>query len=149
MHYFDIIYESGIQYSINCMIGFPFDTRELVFDTIRFVKQVKGYDAITVSIFTPYRGTVLREQAIKAGWLDRETPTVHTTATSMLRMPHFTAEQIDGLMMAFPLYVEFDESVWPEIEKAERFLPGGDDVLKKYSEIYRERRWGSTETKTG
>ncbi len=142
LSYFNIIDESGIQYSINCIIGFPLETREMVFDTIRFVKQIKGYDTITVSIFTPYRGTVLREDAIKAGWLDPDALTVHTTASSMLDMPYFTRKQIDGLMKTFPLYVEFDETVWPEIEKAERSEPEGDEIYERYSSIYKERRWG-------
>jgi radical SAM superfamily enzyme YgiQ (UPF0313 family) len=142
LRYFEIIDKSGIDYSINCIIGFPFETREMVFDTIRFVRKIKGYDSITVSIFTPYRGTVLREQAIQAGYLDPDALTVHTTALSMLNMPHFTAKQIDGLMKTFPLYVEFDESQWPEIEKAERFEPGGEEILVKFSEMYRKRRWG-------
>jgi anaerobic magnesium-protoporphyrin IX monomethyl ester cyclase len=94
-----------------------------------------------VSIFTPYRGTVLRQQAIEAGWLDPEARTTHTTSRSMLKMPHFNADQIDGVMRTFPLYVEFDQGVWPEIEKAERFEPEGEEILKRYSEIYRQRRW--------
>ncbi|MFA5238575.1 MAG: radical SAM protein [Phycisphaerae bacterium] len=141
---FNIINKSGLKYSINYIIGFPFETRELVFDTIRFAKQIKGFDAITVSIFTPYRGTILRQQAIDNGWLDPDILTVHTTASSMLNMPNFTSEQIDGLMRTFVLYVEFDESVWPELEKAEKFEPGGDDILSKYSKIYQERMWKET-----
>lgn len=146
LHYFDIIDKSGIQYSINCIIGFSFEMREMVFDTIRFVKRLKGYDAITVSIFTPYRGTLMREVAIREGWLDPDVLTEHTTATSMLNMPHFTARQIDGLMKTFPLYVEFDESVWPEIERIERFESGSEKILAHYSAIYREQRWGQRVT---
>jgi len=142
LQYFKIIDDSGIIYSINCIIGFPYETREMVFDTIRFVKQIKGYDTVTISIFTPYRGTILREEAIKEGWLDPHETTVHTTASSMLKMPHFTARQIDGLMQTFPLYVEFDESVWPGLEKIERFEPGSEKLLSHYSNIYKERRWG-------
>jgi len=143
LQYFKIIDESGIQYSINCIIGFPFETRENVFNTIRFVKNIKGYDSITVSIFTPYRGTILRDKAVKMGWLGPDSLTVHTTAASILNMPNFTARQIEGLMRTFPLYVEFDESAWPEIEKVEFFLPEGDEILERYSKLYRERRWGN------
>lgn len=142
LRYFDIIYESGIQYSINCIIGFPFETRERIFETIQFVKQIKGFDSITVSIYVPYRGTKLREVAIDAGWLDPDRLTVHTTASSMLNMPHLTAKQIDGFMRTFPLYVEFDKSVWPEIEIAERFDPVGEEMFAKYSDIYRKHLWG-------
>jgi radical SAM superfamily enzyme YgiQ (UPF0313 family) len=142
LRYFNIIDKSDIKYSINCIIGFPYENRDMVFDTIRFVRSIKGYDAITVSIFTPYRGTILREVAIKEGWLDSHAFTVHTTNTSMINMPHFSAKQIDGLMRTFPLYVEFPEVDWPEIRKAETFELEGEEVFKRYSMVYRERRWG-------
>jgi anaerobic magnesium-protoporphyrin IX monomethyl ester cyclase len=136
---FNVIYQAEIEYSINCIIGFPFETRQMVFDTIRFVKQIRGYDSITVSTYVPYRGSKLREDAINAGWLDPDAFTLHTTSSSMLKMPHFSSRQIEGLMQTFPLYVEFDESDWPEIEKAERFEPEGEEILARYSKIYRER----------
>lgn len=142
LKYFDLIDNSGISYSVNCIIGFPYETRETALDTIRLVKRIRGYDAITVSIFTPYRGTPLREQAIKEGWLDPDSLTVHTTSTSLLKMPHFTAHQIDGLMRTFPLYVQFDESEWADLAKAERFEPEGEVVFARYSQMYKERRWG-------
>lgn len=138
---FGIIDQSGIEYSINCMIGFPHETRELVFDTIRLVKRIRGYDSITVSIFTPYRGTVLRQAAVDNGWLDPQALTVHTTSASALKMPYFSREQINGLMRTFPLYVEFDESEWPKIEKAERETAEGNRILAYYSKLYEERRW--------
>lgn len=142
LQYFDIINKSGITYSINYMIGFPSETREMVFETIGLAKKINGYDALTISIFTPYRGTQLRQEAIKSGWLDPNLMTVHTTASSMLTMPQFTSRQIDGLMNTFPLYVKFDESAWQEIEKAERFKPEGEEILERYSKMYRELQWG-------
>ncbi|MEW6407126.1 MAG: radical SAM protein [Patescibacteria group bacterium] len=141
LHYFNIISDSGIDFSINYIIGFPFETREMVFDSIRLAKQIKGYDSITVSIFTPYRGTILRQAAIEAGWLDPDALTTHTTASSIFKMPLFTSRQIDGLIRTFPLYVEFEESLWAEIGKAEMFEPGGEEILAKYSELYKKRRW--------
>jgi hypothetical protein len=45
-------------------------------------------------------------------------------------------------MRTFNLYVEFDESEWPEIEKAEQLTKEGDDVYKEYSTEYRKRLWG-------
>ncbi len=139
--YFDIINESGISYSINYILGFPHETRSIVFDTIRFAKLIKGYDAITVSIFTPYRGTALRSEAIQNGWLDEKQLTVHTTASSILQMPQLTSMQIDGLIRTFPLYVEFDESHWPDLERIERFDPGSDELFEQYARIYREKHW--------
>lgn len=145
---FNAIDESGIQYSINCIIGFPYETREHVFDTIRLARRIRGYDSITVSIYTPYRGTVLREEAIRNGWLDPAAMTTHTTATSMLNMPDFTAKQIDGLMQTFPLYVEFDESEWPMIERVELFQGNWEEALGRFQAEYARRRWGKDAMKS-
>ena len=50
---FKTIHASGIAFSANLIIGFPGrETRELVMETVELVKQIKGYDTITVSIFT-------------------------------------------------------------------------------------------------
>jgi len=144
---FNVIDKSGISYSINCIIGFPYETREMVFDTIGLMKQIKGYDAVTVSIFTPYRGTVLRDETIREGWLDPQALTVHTTSRSMLDMPYFTAAQINGMMRTFPLYVEFDKSEWPMIEKAELFTSEGDEIFNNYAKQYMKRRWGEEQSK--
>jgi hypothetical protein len=38
--------------------------------------------------------------------------------------------------------VEFDESHWPEIAKAEGFYQQGEEVFRRYSEYYVARRWG-------
>lgn len=40
------------------------------------------FDSLSVNIFVPYRGTVLREMALKEGWLD---PNVQTTRSSQNR----------------------------------------------------------------
>ena len=92
---FKVIEESGIAFSVNLIIGFPGETRELVMETVELVRQIKGYDTITVSIFTPYRGTVLREVAIKNGWLNKDHITIHTTSSSVLNMPEpYLAQKI-------------------------------------------------------
>ena len=68
----DIIAKSGIAFSLNVIIGMPGETRDLVMDTVELIRSLVGFDALTVSIFTPYHGTVLRDVAIKNGWLDGE-----------------------------------------------------------------------------
>ena len=81
-------------------------------ETVELVKQIKGYDTITISIFTPYRGTVLQKVAVKNGWLDKDHITIHTTSSSVLKMPkpYLSSKDIDGLMKTIPLYVYFPKS---------------------------------------
>jgi anaerobic magnesium-protoporphyrin IX monomethyl ester cyclase len=136
---FDVIAESGIPFSLNLLIGCPGETRDMVMDTVRFVRTISGFDTITVSIFTPYHGTKLREVAVRNGWLEKDYITKHTTSSSALDMvePYLSFEMIDGLMRVIPLYVYFGEDKWADIEIAENDDDEGNRILAHYSDIYR------------
>ena len=138
---FKIIAESGIPFSINLIIGFPGETRELIMDTVEFVRSVYGYDTLTVSMFTPYHGTALREVAIKNGWLDSLSITKHTTSRSMLKMPHpyVDADELDGLMRVIPLYCYFPKNEWENIRRAETDDPEGNEAFNYYANIYKDK----------
>ncbi len=134
------IAESGIAFSVNLIIGFPGETRDLVMETVELVKKISGHDTITVSIFTPYRGTVLQKIAVKNGWLDKDHITVHTTSSSVMNMPkpYLSKQDIDGLMRTMPMYIYFPKSEWNNIKKAEENNEEGEKVYNYYSKIYKE-----------
>jgi radical SAM superfamily enzyme YgiQ (UPF0313 family) len=136
---FDEIADSGIPFSLNLIIGMPGETRDLVMDTIHFSRIIKGYDTITVSIFTPYHGTVLRDVAVKNSWLDENYITKHTTSSSALNMPepYISSKEIDGFMRVIPLYIYFPEIEWENIRRAETPDRKGDKIMEYYSEIYK------------
>lgn len=136
---FDVVADSGIAFSINLIIGFSGETREMVMDTVRFVRSLRGYDTLTVSIFTPYHGTALREVAVKNGWLERDYVTRHTTSSSALMMPsppYLSSKEIDGLMRVVPLLCYFPESEWKALRRAEIDDEEGNRILEQYSAIY-------------
>lgn len=137
--YFETIIEAGIPFSVNMIIGFPGETRELVMDTVRFVRSIQGYDTVTCSIFTPYHGTALREVAINNGWLEKDFITKHTTSSSSLRMPapYLSSADIDGIMRVIALMCYFPESEWPALHRAETDDAEGNRLLSHYSEIYK------------
>jgi radical SAM superfamily enzyme YgiQ (UPF0313 family) len=134
----DILAESGLAFSVNNIIGFPDETRDLIFDTIELNRRLHGYDALTVSIFTPYHGTKLREEAVKKGYLDSDVLTTHTTSSSLLRMPQLSAEEIDGLIRTFTMYVGFPKKWWRHIAKAEKFTEEGNKMFEKLKNIYQQ-----------
>lgn len=136
VEHLNILGRSSISFSINNIIGFPGETRELIFDTIELNRKISGYDSLTVSIFTPYHGTILREEAIRKGYIDPDIITTHTVSSSLLKMPQLTIEEIDGLMRTFLLYVKFPREMWREIEKAEKFDDEGNKIFKELSETY-------------
>ena len=139
LEHLEIIENSGVSYSINNIIGFPTETREMIFETIEFNRLIRGFDALTISIFTPYHGTVLRELAVKENYYDTESLTTHTTSSSLLNMPHLTSEQIDGIFRTFLMYVRFEKELWPEIGRAEHFTSEGNKIWKQLFDLYQER----------
>ena len=143
----DIIAKSGIAFSLNVIIGMPGETRELVMDTVELIRSIEGFDALTVSIFTPYHGTVLRDVAIKNGWMDPKTITTHTTARSVMNMPppYLSADELESLALTFPLYTYFPKSEWPQILRGEKNDEEGKKIREKYAQIYREKFLGETQ----
>ncbi|MFH1780854.1 MAG: radical SAM protein [Candidatus Nealsonbacteria bacterium] len=131
-----LVEKSGIPFSVNNIIGFPDETRSLIFETIELNRKLSGYDTMTVNIFAPYHGSQLREEAIQKGYLDPEASTINTTSSSILRMPQLSVEEIDGLVRVFMMYVRFPEKWRSYIEKAEKLTEEGNLIFSKLSKIY-------------
>jgi len=141
---FKVIADSGIAFSINLIIGMPGETRDLVMDTIELARSIKGYDAVTAFIFTPYHGTPLRQVALDNNWLDPNTITRHNTSRSLLTMPppYLNADEIDGLLAVLPLYCYFPKTDWPKIRRAESNDEEGLRLRAELSAIYAENFLG-------
>ncbi len=139
LKHLEILADGGVAFSINNIIGFPEETRELIFDTIEFNRSLRGFDTLTISIFTPYHGTFLRERAIQLGYLEPGTFTTHTTSSSLLHMPHLTSEKIDGIFRVFMMYVRFERNLWPDIERAEKFDEEGNKIFRELFKLYQNR----------
>ena len=145
--WFNNLAESKIPHTKNLLIGFPGETRDMVMETVELVKLIGGYDSLTVSIFTPYHGTELREVALKNNWLDPNRHTPSITVSSILKMPppYLSEEDISGLIRVIPLYCYFPKSEWKEIRRAEKDDEQGNEILEHYSSIYRDEFLGQTQ----
>ena len=136
---FRLILESGIAFSLDVMIGLPGETRDLIMDSVELIRSIRGYDALTVSIFTPYHGTVLRNVSVMNGWLDEQHICTQGHSQSILKMPepYLSSEDIDGMTAVFPLYCFFPKDEWGEIRKAETADEEGLKIREHYAERYR------------
>ncbi|MBI5630421.1 MAG: B12-binding domain-containing radical SAM protein [Elusimicrobia bacterium] len=120
----------GIPFSVNNIMGFPNETRELVFDTIELNRQLHS-DGINAYSFTPFKGTPLRQLAESVGLIHPDFIVRSITKPTLLNMPQFPPESIEGIRRCFVLYVKMPKSRWPEIEKAERLTPEGAALWKR------------------
>jgi anaerobic magnesium-protoporphyrin IX monomethyl ester cyclase len=142
-----IVAEVGIPYTLNIIIGFPYETRDLVFDSIKLCRDIHSFDSLSVNVFVPYHGTPLREMALKEGWLNPERQTTSVIAESILEMPppYLSGPEILTLQRVFPLYVRMPESRYPEIKRAEVADEEGEAMLDELSAEFYEMTYGRDE----
>ncbi|MDA1219917.1 MAG: radical SAM protein [Chloroflexi bacterium] len=135
---FKLLDRNSIPITINNIIGFPDETRELIFETIELNRQL-GSDSVNAYIFTPYRGTGMYNDALSRGYLDPDAETNSIISGSILNMPSIGKDEILGLVRTFSLYVKFPKEEWPDIAAAEKFTEEGDAKFAELSKRYYER----------
>ncbi len=133
-----ILEKTGIMVSVNNMMGFPDETRELAFDTINLNRKFNVY-ANNAYYFTPYHGTPLRDYCIKQGYISDNSQTINITKDTILNMPQFSPDEIKGLIRTFTLYVRFPEDRYDEIRVAERFDEAGNTMFCKLQNEFWEK----------
>ena len=135
----------------NCIIGMPDENRELIFDTIRFVRKLpKNIDATGAYVFAPYHGTPLRDLAIQKGYIKEEdvvSLSLSSGSGSMLNMPQLSSNEIAGLARTFAYYVKFPESRWSDIKIAEKFDSEGDKMHEKLGKEF-DQKYRISDSKT-
>jgi anaerobic magnesium-protoporphyrin IX monomethyl ester cyclase len=114
-----IIEKLGITFSVNNIIGFPDETRELAFDTIELNRRFNS-DNTSCSILVPFHGTELHDYAVKKGYIDPNIIcAVSNSGESLLNMPQWDKKDMTRLRDVFAMYIKFPKERWPEIKKAE------------------------------
>jgi radical SAM superfamily enzyme YgiQ (UPF0313 family) len=117
---FDVFHRSDVFPSAFAMIGLPFETRELVFDTIEMFRRCRP-TTYAVGIFQPFLGSKLRQMCTDEGFFDDTNDTYNYPAsTSILTMPQFPKEEIEKLYRTFYLYTKVPKDKFPLVEQAEK-----------------------------
>lgn len=126
----NLVTSLGIPISVNNIIGFPTETRELAFDTIELNRHFKS-DGVNAYSYTAFHGTPLRKLSEDMGYVQKGELARCINHPTMISMPHFTKEQIEGVRRCFVLYVKMPKERWPEIQKAESLTPEGDQIYRE------------------
>ena len=119
-----------LPFSVNNIIGFPTETRELAMDTVEINRSIDA-DGHNAYSFSPFHGTPLRKMAEDMGYCEPSLIARSATKPTLLKMPQFPPEQIEGLRRCFVLYVKMPKSRWHEISLAEKLTPQGDKIWKE------------------
>lgn len=132
-----IVEKYQIPYTVNNILGFPDETRELVFDTIRLNREIHPR-TMNWYLFTPYKGTTLHKYCVDHGYLDPAAKVHQLLDSVQLKMDTISYEELKGLQRTCPLYVKFSETEWDKIKRAEKFDDEGNRVFAEYQARYRE-----------
>ncbi len=135
---FKTIEDYEIAYTVNNIIGFPDETRELVFDTININRQIKP-TTMNVFFFTPYKGTRLYQYCIEKGYLNEEDKVHQLLDGVPLRMKSIDYQELKGLQRTFNLYAKLPKEMFDRIKLAEKFDEDGNKAFENLKEIFCER----------
>jgi radical SAM superfamily enzyme YgiQ (UPF0313 family) len=125
---FEIVKKKGIRVSAYNIIGLPFETREMVFETINLNRKINPATS-SVAAFKPYPKTQLSEIAKEFGFL-RKTPD-YTSWRADLNSPYLSGEEVDGLVRTFSLYCKLPEEFFPLLERSEKDEQFAKEVFAK------------------
>ncbi len=117
---FRILKNNNIRTCAFVMMGFPYETRGQVFETIRLTRSVNS-DIVVASVFYPFEGVPLRDTCVKEGYLEENiVGASNLVKECIINMPQLTKIEIDSLRKTFMLYVRTPEIIWPLIHIAEK-----------------------------
>lgn len=134
----NLINEYNVPFSVNNIIGFPDETRELAFDTILLNRDIPA-DTRNMYTFTPFHGTELRTISERRGYISPDIIASSLAKPTVLNMPEFPAHEIEGIKRCFVPYVLLEKDRWPEIRPAENLTPEGDATWQQLMHECKER----------
>ncbi len=85
--------EVGLMTVANVVLGFPGETKETIWETVKFIDRIKPSD-VGYYIATPYPGTPLYEQVVKDGLLKTTDFNKFDTATPVFDVGTMTGEEL-------------------------------------------------------
>lgn len=128
----------GIDYTVNNIIGFPGETRELICETISINRQISP-GTMNVYLFTPYKGTRLYQYCVDHGYLDADAQVHQLLDSTELKGQPLSHSELKGLQRTFPLYATFPESEFDRIRTAERFDDTGNTMFEELKKEFYEK----------
>jgi anaerobic magnesium-protoporphyrin IX monomethyl ester cyclase len=133
-----ILADAGIPLTINNMIGFPDETRELIFDTIELNRKL-SYDTTAAFPFAPFHGTALQQLCVERGYITEDFNPGSLNVDASLDMPQLSREEVKGLRRTFALYAKMPKEDWPKIRRAEKFDDEGNRIFAELKKDYQEK----------
>jgi len=143
-----LIADAGIPLSVNNIIGFPEETRELIFDTIELNRNIT-FDTTNAFPYAPFHGTHLHKVCLEKGYITNEFNPGSLNVDAPLDMPQLSREEIGGLRKTFALYARMPKKYWPKIKIAEKADKEGKKAYSELRQIYQDEFFGTPKDDDG
>jgi len=137
-----ILRDHGVSFSMNLIIGFPDETREMIFDGVNLLREVRP-DATSIFLFTPYKGNHMRRMCEERGLVPPDfIGGDYFQMDYSLRNNTIGRDEVLGLFRTIPLYVRMPESEYGRIKRAETYDEEGDRMFGALrAEFYEIMGW--------
>lgn len=137
-----VLHECGQGASLNSIIGFPCETRDLIFDTImlnRALFKLNNKIRANISLFTPFRGCELYDLCVEKKFL-KPAPFIDNTniSSSVLELDTISSQELDALYRTLPLYIYLPDQYLDRIKVAEQFTDAGNEEYRKLNRLVGE-----------
>jgi anaerobic magnesium-protoporphyrin IX monomethyl ester cyclase len=90
---FKLAKEAGLMTIASVVFGFPGETRETAWETIKLIEEIKP-DDVGYYIATPYPGTPMADYVKKMGWLRVTDFDKYDTATPIFELPTLSMQEL-------------------------------------------------------
>jgi radical SAM superfamily enzyme YgiQ (UPF0313 family) len=104
---FKLAKEAGLRTSAYNMVGLPYETEDMIWDTIRLNRKANP-DETLCTILSPFKGTELEKVCRKKGWIKNEISESYYTEM-IHKIPTMPCEDIISYQQLFQLYVKLPE----------------------------------------
>lgn len=131
-----IVSNSSIELSVNNVVGFPDETRDMMFDTIKLNRQFNA-NSHSCAIFQPYHGTTLHSYCVEKGYFSKDELAEDLTYASPLKQKHITHEEIQGVAKCFALYTKLPKNMYDFIKIAEKDDERGRKMFEELMMVYK------------
>lgn len=138
----EILHHYDLSFSVNVIIGFPDETREMIFESIELCRQLRP-DGVSIHIYNPYHGTELRKICVENGYIDKNLIAEDFfQADYILKGSTLSKSEILGIFRTTPLYVEMPKKEYKRIEAAEKFTAEGNRIFEELKkDFYQIKGW--------
>lgn len=145
---YKLLNDAGIRTTAQIMFGLPYETTDDYLRAIRLVKKW-NVDTAHVAIFYPFKGCVLREEAIESGLLSKEKIEAFErdrfiTTRNIPAMLEFDEDQLrkmDHYRRFFTVYKEVPEWLWPMVDECMEDSEFTKRLSHRLREVVYEKRF--------